>query len=182
MFGLVDILIRSVRTEMKARTQVQILARVYLAWALAAGLIFSNVTLVSGATPDPGLEAQTGPVTIQDGTCWPAAFIWKVNATTTGSQGFQTCDGNVLLQRVRVYLDRCTVELPPGNCVTWEMYANFTACYRNGPGPLWCPAAGSFMVYALSAGRYKTRVFGEVWSTLGAYATGQAESNSVVLP
>ncbi len=144
---------------------------------------------VAAASPEPGASVSFGTsTTTSDRTVMPmdtfcsiGAFILKLNNTTVGLQSVLNCSGTVNSMGVTNYLDRCTVEFPPGNCITWSAVNSFPMCSKTGPGTIWCPATGYFWD-APGAGRYKTRAMGWDLDESGEVGQGSAESNSVVLP
>ena len=116
-----------------------------------------------------------------DTLCSIGAFILKLNSTTVGLQSVLNCSGTVNSMGVTNYLDRCSVEFPSGNCITWYAVNSFPMCSKTGTGTIWCPANGYFWD-APGAGRYKTRAMGWDLDESGQVGQGSAESNSVVLP
>lgn len=130
--------------------------------------------------PDkPGKDTDKGGVTIQAAFCASTSVSVKVNANTVGSQGFQSCSGNVLVQKITVWLEWCDADAF-GICFHWTTIRSYGTCSRFGAGPLSCPAAGTFNARP-GPGKYRTKIFGEVQDTAGGYAWGDAWSAEVIL-
>ena len=64
-----------------------------------------RIEMRSGQPDKPGTNTGKGGVTIQDALCAPISVSVKVDANTVGSQGFQSCSGNVLVQKITVWLE-----------------------------------------------------------------------------
>lgn len=151
----------------------------------AAVIVIAVAVLLVPAQPAVARGPQRGPVKIQTSSvsfawCFASAFIQKVSATSTGSQANENCSGNTLVKRLSLYLDRCTFEFPPGNCLTWTQVASYPSCATGGSGSMWCPSSGLYQSRP-GPGRYKTRAFAEVQNTAGGYGSTWVESGSVVL-
>lgn len=141
-----------------------------IALGVSALLLATSGTAFAADPRDSGMNVEFGPaatdgdVTIQSVFCGATAVTVKVNASTVGSQGFQTCSGTVLVQKISVFLEVCDIDFII--CFHWQTIRTYASCSRLGAGSLSCPAAGTYNARP-GPGKYRTRTEGSVTDASG---------------
>lgn len=167
-------------TTRQRRASLRLVAFGVCALLLAA----SGTTLAA----DPGGGPKTfesrsastqGDVSIQSFVCPGQVFSIKVNASTVGSKGTETCTGTVLVQQINLWLEWCDLDVF-GVCFHWTTIRVYPSCARLGAGLLNCPAAGTYNA-SPGPGKYRTGLQSVVQDTSGPINTVSAWGPEVIL-
>lgn len=139
-------------------------------------------TIASGMVPSSALGAPEDgkEFSVQSYSCYTSATLARVSSTSAGSQGYQSCTGDIVLQTQRIELWRCGYVVY-NECHAPLVVRSVATCNKWGAGSFWCPGSGG-VTTGLTAGAYMTADFGYVKTAGGLSGTGFDTSNILYLP